>query len=69
MLMTLREKVDALLTVTSLPRDERKQFTFVLEVAGDAPLEDMLYEGVVAHVNGRYEWYFDHQGNRRRKAG
>lgn len=65
---TLREKVQKLLAVRTLPADERKWLNFVLESVPDGPLEGMMYPDVQAHVEGRYEWFYRPDGALRRAA-
>jgi len=65
--MTLREKVERLLTDAPLPHDERKMLQLVLDTTGEGELDGLLYEDVEAHVVGRFEWYFFPNGTLRRR--
>lgn len=66
--MTLRRMCEKLLTVPTLPEDERKTYEFLLSEFLEGPLEDTMFPENEAHLRGRYEWYFKPDGTRRRKA-
>ena len=66
--MTPREQIVALLTVDTLPTDERKVFEFILETNGEGELEGLMFEDAESHLRGRFEWYFTPDGERRRKS-
>ena len=66
--MDLREKMQKLMEVPELPREERKVFELILTTMPDGPLEEALYPEPIFHVEGRFEWYFKPNGDRRRKA-
>jgi hypothetical protein len=66
--MKLREMVEKLLEVPSLPREERKMLRFVLDTNGDGELEGMLYDDVETHIRGRFEWFYTPAGELRRPA-
>ena len=65
MILTLREKVEKLLLSPRLVKSERQMLQFVLDTNGDAPLEGVLYPNVEAHIEGRFEWFYDKKGNSR----
>lgn len=62
--LTLREKVEKLITVEQLPCDERKVLRFVLATI-EGPLEGLMYPDTHTHVECRFEWYFRPNGDRR----
>lgn len=66
--MDLREKIQKLLEVSELPREERKVFEFILTTMPEGPLETALYPQPIFHVEGRFEWFFKPNGERRQKA-
>ena len=66
--MTLKQKVEALLTVETLERSERQVFQFILDTNQDGELEGMMFPDNEAHVEGRFEWFFTPDGTRRTKA-
>jgi len=66
--MKLREKVEMLLTVTTLEKAERQMLQLTLDVNGDSELEGLLYPEVESHVEGRFEWFFTPSGTLRRKT-
>lgn len=65
--MTLREKVEKLLEAPGLPPDERKLLDFVL-TSVPGPLEGMMYAEVQAHVEGRFQWFYNRDNQLRRAA-
>lgn len=66
--MKLREKVERLLTVTTLEKAERQMLQLTLDVNGESELEGLLFPEVEAHVEGRFEWFFTPAGSLRRKT-
>ena len=66
--MTLREKVEKLLTVEALPAPERKVLVYIVTTCPDGPLEDKVHPAPQAHIEGRYEWFFRADGALRRAA-
>ena len=66
--MDLREKIQKLLEVSDLPSAERRVFEFVLTTMPNGPLEEAMYPETIFHVEGRFEWYFKADGERRRKV-
>lgn len=66
--MDLREKIQKLLGVPELPSDERGIFEFVLVTMPEGPLEEAMYPETIFHVEGRFEWYFRADGERRQRV-
>ena len=61
--MDLRTMVVKLLDV--LPCDERRTFQMVLDVNGENSLEGRLYPDIELQIQGRFEWFFDRNGDLR----
>jgi len=57
-----------LLTVSEIPDDEKGPIEFALSIIGDSSGAGLLEDDLEAHYHGRYEWFFDKNGNRRRTA-
>lgn len=69
--LLLREMVEKLLGVDSLPEEERQTLQFMTAICNGGerrPFEGMMYPENEAHIRARFEWYFKRDGTRRRAA-
>lgn len=66
--MTLREKIMKLLEVPALPHREREVLDFAVTMTPEGPLEDLMFPDTIAHIEGRYEWFYNPQGLLRRSS-
>jgi len=60
--------MEKLLTVPEFPADEKGPIEFAMTIIGDSSGEGLLEDDLEAHYLGRYEWFFDKDGNRRQAA-